>query len=206
MLERKHVISTPERRHVRSSGPSVALLRASLPLRSRSPIPAFTMERNDRSRWPKCAGLNRRAENQAVGRAAHVFPVFEVVGAVGLEPTTFCSQSGRWGTPRKACPRVFDRLRHHPKVLPLHCTKLPRDAVEGAEAMVTASHPAPVLPDRLISLKDLADVTGMSMRWLHERTRRNEIPCYRLGRALRFDPVEVRRWLVQHRAGAGEER
>jgi len=72
--------------------------------------------------------------------------------------------------------------------------------------MVTASHPAPVLPDRLISLKDLADVTGMSMRWLHERTRRNEIPCYRLGRALRFDPVEVRRWLVQHRAGAGEER
>jgi hypothetical protein len=44
----------------------------------------------------------------------------------------------------------------------------------------------------------------MSERWVHERTRRDEIPCHRLGTALRFDPnareghqqVERRRFLA----------
>jgi excisionase family DNA binding protein len=40
---------------------------------------------------------------------------------------------------------------------------------------------------------------GMSLRWVHERVRRREIPYYRFGRALRFDPEEIRRWRTQYR-------
>jgi excisionase family DNA binding protein len=40
---------------------------------------------------------------------------------------------------------------------------------------------------------------GMSLRWVHERVRRGEIPYYKFGRALRFDPEEIRRWRTQYR-------
>ena len=59
--------------------------------------------------------------------------------------------------------------------------------------------PAP-LPEKLLTVKELATLTRMSVRWIHEQTRLGEIPCYRLGRALRFDPDEVRRWLMENRA------
>jgi hypothetical protein len=39
----------------------------------------------------------------------------------------------------------------------------------------------------------------MSARWVHERVRRHEIPYYKFGTALRFDPDEVRRWRVDYR-------
>ena len=45
--------------------------------------------------------------------------------------------------------------------------------------------------DGLWTVKELARYLGMSERWIHERTRRDEIPCHRLGTALRFDPQEV---------------
>ncbi|PYU20745.1 MAG: hypothetical protein DMG30_20065 [Acidobacteria bacterium] len=51
----------------------------------------------------------------------------------------------------------------------------------------------------LLSVKDVARLLGMSTRWVHERTRRREIPCYRFGSVLRFHPVEIREWLVQWR-------
>jgi excisionase family DNA binding protein len=46
----------------------------------------------------------------------------------------------------------------------------------------------------LITVKEVARPLGMSERRIHERTRLNEIPCYRLGTALRFDPQEIRDW------------
>jgi len=56
------------------------------------------------------------------------------------------------------------------------------------------------LPEKLLTVKELAAVTRMSVRWIHEQTRLGDIPCYRLGRALRFDPNEVQRWLMENRA------
>jgi excisionase family DNA binding protein len=52
---------------------------------------------------------------------------------------------------------------------------------------------------RLLSVRDIAQLLGMSTRWVHERTRRREIPCYRFGSVLRFHPVEVQEWLIQWR-------
>ncbi len=51
----------------------------------------------------------------------------------------------------------------------------------------------------LWTVRELAKFLGMSERWVHERTRRDEIPCHRLGTALRFDPNEVQAWLMQRR-------
>ncbi len=52
---------------------------------------------------------------------------------------------------------------------------------------------------RLLTVRDLAKLLGMSTRWVHERTRRREIPCYRFGSVLRFHPTEVQEWLIQRR-------
>ena len=52
---------------------------------------------------------------------------------------------------------------------------------------------------RLLSVREVAQLLGMSTRWVHERTRRREIPCYRFGSVLRFHPTEVEEWLVQWR-------
>ncbi len=52
---------------------------------------------------------------------------------------------------------------------------------------------------RLLSVRDVAQLLGMSTRWVHERTRRREIPCYRFGSVLRFHPIEVQEWIVQWR-------
>lgn len=48
-----------------------------------------------------------------------------------------------------------------------------------------------------MTVKDVARLLGMSERWIHERTRRREIPCYRFGTALRFDPEEIRDWAAK---------
>ena len=56
----------------------------------------------------------------------------------------------------------------------------------------------------LLTVKELAQVLNMSERWVHERTRKHEIPCYRFGSALRFDASEVWVWLAKwHEAFAG---
>ena len=52
---------------------------------------------------------------------------------------------------------------------------------------------------RLLSVREVAQLLGMSTRWVHERTRRREIPCYRFGSVLRFHPTEVQEWLIQWR-------
>jgi excisionase family DNA binding protein len=52
------------------------------------------------------------------------------------------------------------------------------------------------------TVKELAQYLHMSERWIHERTRRDEIPCHRLGTALRFDPREVHSWMIQRRQSA----
>ncbi len=55
----------------------------------------------------------------------------------------------------------------------------------------------------LLTVKELARLLNMSERWVHERTRKREIPCYRFGSALRFDANEVWGWLARwHEASA----
>ena len=65
-----------------------------------------------------------------------------------------------------------------------------------------AAAPAPAA-EALWTVKDVAAFVGLSVRWVHERTRRGEIPCFRLGTAIRFDPQEIRAWLDKFHRPAG---
>ena len=76
----------------------------------------------------------------------------------------------------------------------------------GQVSVAIAAVAAKTIQDRqslngghLLNVREVAQLLGMSMRWVHERTRRREIPCYRFGSVLRFHPVEVQEWLVQWR-------
>ena len=60
--------------------------------------------------------------------------------------------------------------------------------------------PGAPLAKPLVTVNELCRLLGMSPRWIHERTRRREIPCYRFGTALRFDREEIRRWMANFHA------
>lgn len=62
-----------------------------------------------------------------------------------------------------------------------------------------------IASNRLITVRDLARLIGMSERWIHERTRRHEMPCYRFGTALRFDLKEIRAWIAKFHRSPGED-
>lgn len=47
---------------------------------------------------------------------------------------------------------------------------------------------------RLWIVEDVCRFLGVSKRWVHERTRLGEIPCYRFGAMLRFNPQEIASW------------
>jgi excisionase family DNA binding protein len=60
--------------------------------------------------------------------------------------------------------------------------------------------------ESLLTVKDVARLLKMSERWVHERTRRREIPCYRFGTALRFDRSDILAWMDARREELRGER
>lgn len=61
---------------------------------------------------------------------------------------------------------------------------------------------APVPDDVLLTVEDVAKMLGMSTAWVrHHATgfRRPVLPCYRFGRAIRFDRRDVQAWKEQMR-------
>ena len=59
--------------------------------------------------------------------------------------------------------------------------------------MVNGKRLSPIraIPDRLMSVKELAEYLSISERWIRLRISRKEIPYYRLVGAIRFNPEEV---------------
>lgn len=47
---------------------------------------------------------------------------------------------------------------------------------------------------RLVKADVIADIVGMSTRWVLVAAQRGEIPHVRLGRNVRFDPAAVEAW------------
>lgn len=79
--------------------------------------------------------------------------------------------------------------------------------MKSADAIGSAAPAIPLNLDAqpLWSVDDVCRFLGFSKRWLHERTRLGEIPCYRFGSALRFHPVEVTCWAARfHHAPAAD--
>jgi len=70
----------------------------------------------------------------------------------------------------------------------------PMGAPEPAAPADAANGDAPAL----WTVDDVCRILGVSRRWVHERTRLREIPCYRWGHVLRFDPQEIRLWMAKH--------
>ena len=54
---------------------------------------------------------------------------------------------------------------------------------------------------RMISVGKLSDIIGISDKQLYAIADRGEIPHYRIGRSLRFDPAEVALWLRERSCG-----
>ena len=54
--------------------------------------------------------------------------------------------------------------------------------------MATTSPGSPV---RLFTIQEAADVLRIPISWLYERTRRNAIPCRRLGKYVRFTEEDL---------------
>lgn len=71
----------------------------------------------------------------------------------------------------------------------------PPETLVSDERGRTAGRPGDAPP--LWTVGDLCRFLGVSKRWVHERTRRDEIPCYRLGALLRFNPEEVQTWAAK---------
>ena len=51
---------------------------------------------------------------------------------------------------------------------------------------------SPECPMRLFTITEAAEVLRIPISWLYERTRRNAIPCRRIGKYVRFTEGDLR--------------
>jgi excisionase family DNA binding protein len=49
----------------------------------------------------------------------------------------------------------------------------------------------------LIGIKEMAEKLSVPCSWIYQRTRKNEIPHYKVGKYVRFDESEIWEWLKQ---------
>ena len=58
--------------------------------------------------------------------------------------------------------------------------------------------------EELLTIEELSMLLRVPRSWLYERTRRNEIPCFKIGKYLRFRREEVLAWRERfYRDGRG---
>jgi len=54
---------------------------------------------------------------------------------------------------------------------------------------------------QLLKASEAAQVLAISERLLWSLTNRSEIPCVRIGRAVRYDPADLRAWIEDQKSG-----
>lgn len=52
---------------------------------------------------------------------------------------------------------------------------------------------------RYISIADTAEYTGMSVKTLYKWSRCGMIPCFKIGRLLRFDKTKIDTWICRYK-------
>lgn len=52
---------------------------------------------------------------------------------------------------------------------------------------------------RYLTVKELAKQLVMDRGEVVRALRRDQVPCYRIGRRLRFDPADIARWIEARR-------
>ena len=70
-----------------------------------------------------------------------------------------------------------------------------------SENVPTGNGPA-ALPNLLLRPRDAARALAVSERTLWELTRRGVIPCVRLGRAVRYDPGDLRAFIEEQKSNS----
>ena len=53
--------------------------------------------------------------------------------------------------------------------------------------------------EALLKPEDIADMLGVSRKTVVVMAREQRLPCVRVGRLVRFDAKEIRRWIDNHR-------
>jgi excisionase family DNA binding protein len=56
-------------------------------------------------------------------------------------------------------------------------------------------------PPRLLDVDDAAERLGVTVRFVRRLVAERRIPYVKVGKFVRFDPVEVERWIDEHRIG-----
>jgi excisionase family DNA binding protein len=72
----------------------------------------------------------------------------------------------------------------------MHTPELPFDSV------------APIVDRRLLDIAAVAEQLGTSVRHIRRLVQERRIPVVRVGRLVRFDPVDIDAWLDRHRSSA----
>ena len=62
---------------------------------------------------------------------------------------------------------------------------------------------APELPTRLLDSREAADLLAVCPRTLWGLTDSGSIPCVRIGRLVRYDPADLRRWIDAMKSRTG---
>lgn len=57
--------------------------------------------------------------------------------------------------------------------------------------------------ERLLEAKDVAELLAVPVSWVRQTTRAGHLPHVALGRYVRYDRVEVLRWVDEQRQGGG---
>lgn len=81
--------------------------------------------------------------------------------------------------------------------------------VRSAYAVPAVVTSVPIDPANILTLPELAALLKVSERWCYEKTRSRcltPLPCFRVGRYLRFDWLDVSGWLRQQSTFAVNKR
>jgi excisionase family DNA binding protein len=62
---------------------------------------------------------------------------------------------------------------------------------------------SPIHSRRMLSCRQVAEMLGMSRRFVYDQAREMKLPAYRFGRVLRFDPRDVIQFLAGCLEGGG---
>ncbi len=61
------------------------------------------------------------------------------------------------------------------------------------------------LPDQLLTIDELARFLNTTRRHIRRLVYENRIPYLKVGRFIRFDPLEIRRWLRSNHHGTTDD-
>jgi excisionase family DNA binding protein len=57
----------------------------------------------------------------------------------------------------------------------------------------------------MMTVRQVAELLGVHENWVYDQAASGELPSYKIGGTRRFDPDELRGWIVDHRQPARDE-